>query len=93
MSWSFSAIGKAAAVAKKARADLERIKCAEPEETIKAGVIAMIEATCSAMPEASAVKIVASGSQSTAYVDNKPADGKYTNNLRLDIEPIWGFVE
>lgn len=94
MSWSFQAVGRASAVIDKARKDLAAIKCSEPEETIKNTALTIVEASLSAMPEASAVKITANGSQSTAYgPDNKPVEGKFTNNFNLTIEPLWGFVE
>jgi len=97
MSWSFNAIGKPAAVAKKARADLEKILCAEPEQSVKAGVISMIEAACGGMPEDSAIRIEASGSQSPAYRISGGSyheiKGSVMNSLTLKIEPIHGFVE
>jgi hypothetical protein len=90
MSWSFNAIGKPAAVAIKARADLANFKCAEPEESIKAGIIDMIEKACAAMPSTAAVKIEAFGSQSPSY---PPEPGKFHNNFSVKVEPIYGFVE
>jgi hypothetical protein len=93
MSWSFNAIGKPSAVAAKARTEMEFIKCAEPEQSLKSMALAAIEAALSAMPDASVVKVYASGSQSPAYVNNKVVDGKFSNSFKLDIEPIWGFVE
>jgi hypothetical protein len=97
MSWSFNAIGKPSAVAAKARKELGAIQCAEPEQGIKERAIEAIELSCSALPDDNAVKITACGSQSPAYkmVDGhyKHVDGKFTNNLTLNIEPIYGFVE
>lgn len=98
MSWSFSAIGKPMAVLALARKQLGAIKCAEPEETLKGKVLNQIECSLLAMPESSAVRIEASGSQSPAYAPNESGQhvavaGKFTNNLSLKIEPIWGFAE
>ena len=97
MSWSFNAIGKPAAVAVKARKDLSAVKCSEPEESLKESVIASIELACSAMPDDPAVSITASGSQSPSYKleggHYREVAGKLTNSLKLDIEPIYGFVE
>jgi hypothetical protein len=89
MSWSFNAIGKPAAVATKARTDLERITCQEPEQSLKAMVISAIETACSAMPTDQAVRIEAYGSQSYSH----GAPDKFSNNMSLKIEPIYGFVE
>ena len=97
MSWSFNAIGKPAAVAKKARHDLGKINCAEPEQGIKERVIEAIEMACAGMPDDCAVKIAASGSQGGAYKLEHGAyheiKGKFNNSLNLVIEPIFGFVE
>lgn len=89
MSWSFTCTGKtaAAAVAVKAKEELARYRCAEPEETIKAKVSDVIETCLAAFPEQSAVTIKAYGSQSVV------ADGKAINNLSITIEPLYGFVE
>lgn len=85
MSWSFSAIGRSSAVAQKARDDLTRYKCTEPEETIKTKALEIIESSLCAMPDASAVQIEAYGSQS-------PVSGGVSNQLTLKITPISGFV-
>jgi hypothetical protein len=87
-------MGKPAAVAAKVRADLTNIKCAEPEESIKAKVVEIVEAALRSFPDAAAVSIQASGSQSPAYgADGKAVDGKLTNSVKLEITPIYGFVE
>lgn len=87
MSWSFSASGRPAAVAEKMRADLGRQPCAEPEESIKSGIVDVLGAALSAYPERSAVTVSASGSQGT------DADGRHVNSLTVRLEPIWGFIE
>lgn len=89
MSWSFYGVGRPIAVLNKARTEIARIRCAEPEETVKNKLLNIIEASLLAMPDASAVKIEASGSQSSDSKD--PA--KFTNDVKLDITPLWGFVE
>lgn len=94
MSWSFYAMGKPAAVAAKAKKELSGFKCAEPEETLKASVIQIIETSLLAMPDAGAVKIEAHGSQSPALdARHNRVEGRFDNNLKLSIEPIYGFVE
>jgi hypothetical protein len=92
MSWSFYAVGKPAAILNKARTELERIKCSEPEETIKNKVLDILVASLLAMPASSAISVKASGSQSSEWKDNA-ATGKQSNTLILQIEPLYGFVE
>lgn len=89
MSWSVSAIGKPTALAAKLAAELARIKCMEPEETIKTTVASAIEVALKAFPESYTVKVDASGSQSTDAA--KP--GVAVNQLKVSIEPLWGFCE
>jgi hypothetical protein len=89
MSWSFYAIGKPAAVVASAEKALSAYECSEPEESIKNKVLNIIQVSLAAMPDASAVSIEASGSQS-AHHDH--AD-KFTNTLSFIIKPIYGFVE
>ena len=86
MSWSFHAIGKPAAVAEKTKAALGNYKLAEPEETIKSKVIDIVGTALAAYPEASAVSVEAYGSQSSG------ADG-ITNDLKIEIKHLYGFVE
>lgn len=92
MSWSYNSIGRAPAVIEDARKKLGAIKCSEPEETIKGKVVNIIEAALLAMPEASAVKIEAYGSQS-AYGNDGVNAGRMSNSVMLKIEPLYGFVE
>ena len=88
MSWSFSAIGKPAAIVEKARNDLIMFKCAEPEESIKAEVLHILEISLLAYPDTSCVKVLANGSQSTTKDPQR-----FTNNLSVSIEQVYGFVE
>jgi hypothetical protein len=90
MSWSVSAIGKASAVAAKAAEQFAAIKCSEPEETIKNTAASAVALALSAFPAHYAVRLTASGSQHQP--DQSKPDEK-VNNLRVEIEPIWGFVE
>lgn len=89
MSWSVSATGKAAAVAAKLTVDFGRIKCSEPEEMIKNSVASAIATALSAFPPNYAVRVDASGSQSQP---DSTKDEK-TNQLKVEIAPIWGFVD
>lgn len=89
MSWSFNGIGKPAAVAKRAAAELSRVKCHEPEETVKAKVIEILGVALDAFPGDTAVKVEAYGSQSV----DSTQPGKARNSLTLKIEPLYGFME
>lgn len=86
MSWSFYGIGKPEAVARKAREDMARQKCHEPEESIKSMALDLIETSLMAMPASSAVHVQASGSQSKN-------DNGAVNTFNLKIDPVYGFVE
>ncbi len=84
MSWSFSGFGKARAVAAKAKEDLTRFKCAEPEETIKTKALEIIEASLAGMSD-NIVKVEANGSQ---YVDK----GNVVNSFHMNISQVHGFI-
>jgi hypothetical protein len=88
MSWSVTAIGKSSAVrASIAKQFATGSKCAEPEETIRQAVAVVIDKALEAQAEATAVKVSASGSQSSS-------GGVVTNNsLSIIVDPMWGFVE
>jgi hypothetical protein len=94
MSWSFYATGKPGPVLAKARKELgeEAYKLAEPEHTIRSKFLHTLEAALLVMPEDSAVRIEASGSQSTHDGSRDYQPGTF-NNFRCVIEPIFGFVE
>lgn len=68
------------------RAGNQTMKCSEPEETIKTTAAMAVQRALEAFPADHAVRVEASGSQS-------PAGDGYTNSLRVEITPIWGFVE
>ena len=87
MSWSVSAVGKAPAVAEKIATGTNH-KCSEPEETIKNAVAAAIATALTAFPADGVVRVEASGSQQT-----DTATGKAVNSLKVNVEPVWGFVE
>lgn len=90
MSWSVMAIGRPAAVAASVAKTTAAIKCVEPEETIKNAIAGAIATALGAFPPTYAVRVEASGSQSTPD-HTKPAE--ISNSLSVKIEPIWGFVE
>lgn len=86
MSWSFSGVGKAHALAKKAQAELTRYRCSQPEETIKTIVGSTITAVLMAASPRMVVKVEANGSQ---YTDIDCS----ANSVTLTITPLHGFVE
>ncbi len=91
MGWFVSAIGKPKAVAKSIAKQIASVKCAEPEETIKAKVGDIVATALAAFPEGYAVQITASGLQ--GYADyNKPELGQH-NQLSVEIKPLWNFAE
>ncbi len=91
MSWSVSAFGKAPAVATKLAADFARIKCTEPEETIKNSVAAAFAAGLAAMPPGLVVTAEASGSQYAPDSSKKPAE--FSNQLTVKLQPHGAFLE
>jgi hypothetical protein len=94
MSWSISAIGKASKVAEKLTAQFANIKCSEPEETIKNNAAAAILLGLSVYPANTVVKVDASGSQSmVAPSTGGDSPATYTNNLKVEMTPVYGFIE
>lgn len=91
MSWSFNAIGKPKAVLEKARLELTEsaYKCPEPEESARKQVYEILKLLLPSYPSTAAVKIEASGSQYTP--DLKVSEN--INQLKLDIQPLYGFIE
>jgi hypothetical protein len=95
MSWSVAEVGRAHAVAKKIAQDFARIKCDEPEETVKNAVAHICATALVAFPPNEAVKVTAHGSQFEPYgEDNKPIGvGHNINSVFLEIVPIYNFRE
>lgn len=93
MSWSISVVGKAGAVAAKVAAEVIKIKCSEPEETIKNGVGAILATALGAYPENSAVQVDASGSQGSGYdhATGQSVSG-HINSLSVKVSPLYGFL-
>lgn len=87
MSWSFYAAGKPLAVIGKAKKELA-FPMAEPEQTIRELFIKQLELALEAMPPSSAVRVNAFGSQTSGG----GGDGT-VNSLKIEVEPIHGFVE
>lgn len=90
MSWSVNRIGRVGKVREALAEDFGRIKCSEPEETIKAGVAAAIDVALAAFPPSYAVSVAASGSQ---YAPDSTKPTEFQNQLAVDLKPLFGFVE
>lgn len=93
MSWSVSAVGKSGAVAAKLTNEIS-IACqhlVEPERSVAEAASAAISAALKGFIPDSAVKVTAFGSQSKWGVAGGP--DHITNSLKIEIEPIHGFVE
>jgi hypothetical protein len=86
MSWSVSGIGRPVAVAAKLAADLSAYKCVDPEESVKQAAAALLAAALAAQDPVSVVKVSASGSQGTS-------GNSIYNSVRIEVEPVYGFIE
>jgi hypothetical protein len=82
MSWSTSASGKPADVAKTVAYTLNEYKCPLPEEVIKQSALAIIKQVCGAQPDNVEVSVSAYGSQSFGDDDT---DDKAMNSLTISI--------
>jgi hypothetical protein len=91
MSWSVGRTGRAGAVAKALAEDFARIKCVDPEETVKNGIATAVAAALAAFPAGEVVQVSASGSQHDA-IYNAPESGKI-NSLSVMITPIYNFLD
>lgn len=91
MSWSVSAVGKSDAVAKKLAADFDRISVTGPEVEAVAGAKAAVMAALGAQVPPTAVQVTASGSQGTMGQTDGPS--RYTNSVKIDVQPFFGFIE
>ncbi len=93
MSWSVSAVGKSSAV--KARLVKQIDDCCrhlvEPEKTVAQAASAALCAALDAHIPDAAVKASAFGSQATIRTGEMP--DRVMNSLRIEVEPISGFLE
>lgn len=90
MSWSVNKIGKPGAVRAAVAMELARIKCSEPEESIKNSVASALDAALAAFPPSVVVSVSASGSQ---YAPDSTKPTEFQNNLMVKLDPVYGFVE
>ncbi len=92
MSWSVSAIGKSDAVAKKLAAEFTSIAYLKgPEAGVKDAAAAVVAVALAGQIPPTAVKVNCCGSQSTTTA--KDGSTLHTNSLKIEIDPIYGFVE
>ena len=92
MSWSVSAIGKAAAVKKEIADQFTKGgKCVEPEESIRQAAAQIIDQAVGSIHESYVVQVSAGGSQGYKNY-SKPEDGLF-NSLNIDIRVQHGFIE
>jgi hypothetical protein len=86
MSWGVNRIGRAVPLAAKVAEDLNRIKCIDPEESIKQAAGALIAAALAAQGPGIVVKLEAAGHQSGS-------GSELSNTLTISLQPVYGFVE
>ncbi len=94
MSWSVSGTGRASALAIRIEKDFENYtKCSEPEESIKQKARELIVLTLQGqVPPDQVVTVTASGSQSISGDSNSGLTA-VRNQLKIEIYPIYNFVE
>jgi hypothetical protein len=90
MSWSVSGVGKPEALAAKLAKDFAGNKCSEPEETIRQLAASAIAKALEVFPKDKVVSVSASGSQQGGSTGPQPT---YVNQLKVEINPLYGFVE
>lgn len=91
MSWSVQAVGKSDSVAKKLHEQFATMTMAGPEQDVVNAVAALVEVALGAQIPATAVKVTAFGSQSS--MGQRDAPTRYTNSLKIEIEPLHGFID
>ena len=95
MSWNYYGIGKPRKVYEQAVKQLEgqTERMSDPENTVVQLFLDQLLAITEAMPESSVIKVMASGSQwDNRHTETYTPKGIF-NNLKIEIEPVYGFVE
>lgn len=90
MSWSFTGVGRAKPLSAKIKDDLSKMKCSEPEESIKNKVAEALVLAVGSFPGLATVSVTASGSQ---YVPDSSKPNEAINSLQIKVEQLWNFVE
>lgn len=85
-SWSITMHGRAAAVKTKLEEYFGSISLAEPERSIAGLLCDAASKSLGAMPADVAVRVEGYGSQS-------PGQKGTANNFKLEVVPLYGFVE
>ena len=93
MSWSVSAVGKSDAVEAKLAKEIDGCiaHLVEPERSVAVAAKAAVSAALKAYIPSGPVKVSAFGLQSKA--SSKDGPDVIANSLRIEIEPIHGFLE
>lgn len=93
MSWSVAAVGRAEAVAEAIERQFTNgTSCSEPEESVRQAARTAIAEALKGQGPTTVVKVQASGSQSGTY-QNGTWGAPYTNQLQIEVTPLYGFVE
>lgn len=87
MSWGFNRMGKAPAVSVVMNTELSKQKCNEPEESIKADAMKLVDKVLASWPANVAVRVDMQGSQ------HGPGPDSVVNQVRIQIDPLNDFVE
>ncbi len=91
MSWSVLAVGTpAAAAASIEKQFAQQSPCSEPEESVRQSARGLIAAALAAQDPGGAVKANGFGSQSV-WTDTGGVKHA-TNSLKIEVEPISGFL-
>ena len=90
MSWSIGALGEPSAVAAKLAIDFGKIKCAEPEESIKNHIASAVALALGAYPPGVAVNVQANGSQ---YAPDSKKPEEVFNFFSAKVESLGQLIK
>jgi hypothetical protein len=96
MSWNINAVGKSEKLISviKSQTDPIKWKCSEPEETIRQKAADLICTALEGQLVGTPVIVNASGSMSIRkYGADNVTPLEFTNSLKIEINPLYGFVE
>lgn len=87
MSWSFSASGSPAAVARACREEKDKSLCAEPEETLRKAALDLMASSSEQHHDDAVIRASGSGSMW------KDGDVVRSNNIETKVEHLWDWVQ
>ena len=70
----------------------EQSKCAEPEESLRLSARDLIAKALAAHDPGQTIQVEANGRQSGTYSDGE-WNAPFTNYLKIEVKPIYQFVE